>query len=61
MTLRFGHNPGDSAVLPSEAEVTRLPHTLDHNLALGHLAQQLRREELAARADRSRINPRVNP
>lgn len=61
MTLRFGHNPGDSAVLPSEAEVTRLPHTLDHNLALGHLAQQLRREELAARADRSRVRPRVNP
>ena len=43
--------------LPSAAEVTRLPHTLDHNLALGHLAQQLRREELAARADRSRVSP----
>lgn len=49
MAPHFGHNPGDRTVLPPSAEVIALPHSLDHNFALGEIAKRLRDSELLAR------------
>lgn len=49
MASHFGHDPGDRAVLPKEADIIALPSSLDHNLALGEIAKQLRQQELTAR------------
>ncbi len=49
MASHFGHQPGDRVVLPNDADLINLPASLDHNLALGEIAKQLREAELSAR------------
>jgi len=56
MTPRFGHRPGDARVLPPSASVVELPLTLDHNVALGFLAKQLR-VEAQARVAQPKASP----
>lgn len=41
MKPRFGHDPGDPRALPKAARLFRLPHTLDHNLALAVVVRSL--------------------